>query len=158
MNVKLKGLMLVLASVAFSPAQAGHRWAPVVSVVPVIEQVRVNREFCDEVARTRYTRRGNDTTGTLVGALVGGALGNQVGKGNGRKAATLTGALVGGVVGRDIDRRNNPRRAVTEYQTECRIEPSWQSVRVYEVTYRNRGRLYTERMDLHPGTHVRVYH
>lgn len=157
MNIKLKAMMLVLASVAFSPAQAGQRWAPVVRVVPVTEQVRVDREVCNEVARTRYTRRGNDTAGTVVGALVGGALGNQVGKGDGRKAATVAGAVIGGAVGRDIDRRNNPRRAVTEYQTECRIEPAWRSVRMYDVTYRDRGRLYTERMDLDPGTHVRVY-
>lgn len=158
MNVKLKAMLWVLAIAAFSPAHAGHRWAPVLSVVPVTEHVRVNREVCADVARTRYTRRGNDTSGTIVGALVGGALGNQIGKGDGRKAATVAGALIGGAVGRDLDRRNNPRRPVTEYRTECRIEPGWQSVRVYEVTYRDRGRVYTERMDLHPGTHVRVYH
>jgi len=91
------------------------------------------------------------------GALVGGALGNQVGKGDGRKAATVAGAVIGGAVGRDIDRRNNPRRPVTEYQTQCRIEPSWHPVRMYDVTWRDRGRLHTERMDIHPGTHVRVY-
>lgn len=157
MNLKLNVLLLALASVICSPLQAAHRWAPVVRVVPVTEQVRVDREVCEEVATTRYTRRGNDTAGTIVGALVGGALGNQVGKGDGRKAATVAGAVIGGAVGRDIDRRNNPRRPVTEYQTQCHIEPSWHPVRMYDVTWRDRGRLHTERMEIHPGTHVRVY-
>jgi len=70
----------------------------------------------------------------------------------------VAGAGIGGAIGRDIDRRDNPRRPVTEYRTQCHIEPAWQTVRVYEVTYRDRGRLHTQRMDVHPGTHVRVYH
>ncbi len=157
MNLKLKSVMLLLASLAFSPAQARQEWARVVRVVPVTEQIRIDREVCREVATTRHTRSGNTATGTIVGAVVGGALGNQVGKGNGRKAATVAGAVIGGAVGRDIDRRNNPRRAVTEYHTRCHVEPSWQSVQMFDVTYRNRGRLHTQRMDIHPGTHVRVY-
>jgi uncharacterized protein YcfJ len=157
MNVKLNALILVLASLAFSPAQARQRWAPVVRVVPVTEQIRVDREVCRDYTTTRHTRRGNTATGTIVGAVVGGALGNQVGKGDGRKAATVAGAVIGGAVGRDIDRRNNPRRAVTEHRTRCHIEPTWQTVRMFDVTYRDRGRHYTRRMDLHPGTHVRVY-
>lgn len=153
-----RSILLALALAASAPVFAGHRWAPVVDVVPVEERVRVEREVCREVASTHYTRRGNDKTGLIVGALVGGALGNQVGKGDGRKAATVAGAVIGGAVGRDIDRRDNPRRPVTEYHTQCRIEPTWQTIRYYDVTYRDRGRLRTQRMDTHPGTHVRVYY
>lgn len=43
-------------------------------------------------------------TGLAVGAIAGGILGNQVGKGTGRALATFTGALVGGVVGHEIGR------------------------------------------------------
>jgi outer membrane lipoprotein SlyB len=42
---------------------------------------------------------GSSTGGTLVGAGVGGLLGNQIGSGSGRTAATVGGALVGGAVG-----------------------------------------------------------
>lgn len=157
MNTQLKAMLVAVAALASGAAQAGHHWAPVLQVVPVNEQIRVDREVCRDVASTRYTRSGNTAAGTLVGALVGGALGNQVGKGDGRKAATVAGVVIGGAVGHDIDRRNNPRRPVTEYRTQCRVEPAWQTVRRFDVTYRDRGRIYTERMDLHPGTHVRVY-
>ncbi|MFC5743486.1 glycine zipper 2TM domain-containing protein [Dyella tabacisoli] len=49
------------------------------------------------------TQGGNDgTLGTVIGAVAGGLLGNQVGRGNGRKAATVAGAVVGGVVGNQV--------------------------------------------------------
>ncbi len=43
-------------------------------------------------------------TGMVVGAVAGGILGNQVGKGTGNIAATALGAVVGGIVGSEIGR------------------------------------------------------
>ena len=34
----------------------------------------------------------------MIGALIGGALGNQVGKGDGRKAATIAGLVAGAAI------------------------------------------------------------
>lgn len=42
--------------------------------------------------------------GTVLGAVAGGILGNQVGKGSGRVVATAIGAVVGGIVGSEIGR------------------------------------------------------
>jgi len=47
------------------------------------------------------------TLGAIIGAVAGGVLGNQVGKGDGRKAATVAGAVAGGVVGNQIGKRND---------------------------------------------------
>lgn len=47
----------------------------------------------------------NADTGTLVGAVAGGIIGNQVGSGTGRVLATAAGAFVGGVVGHSIGQR-----------------------------------------------------
>jgi hypothetical protein len=52
----------------------------------------------------RFCRRSNGTTGTVIGAAVGGVVGNQVVKGNDRTVATVAGAVVGGLLGRSIDR------------------------------------------------------
>lgn len=46
----------------------------------------------------------NQQAGTLIGAVVGGALGNQVGRGDGRAAATILGAIAGGMVGNTVGR------------------------------------------------------
>jgi surface antigen len=43
-------------------------------------------------------------TGMVVGAVAGGILGNQIGKGGGNIAATAIGAVVGGIVGSEIGR------------------------------------------------------
>jgi uncharacterized protein YcfJ len=37
--------------------------------------------------------------GTIGGAIIGGALGHQIGKGDGRDAATIVGAVIGGILG-----------------------------------------------------------
>ena len=53
-------------------------------------------------------------SGTVIGALAGGILGNQVGKGSGRVLATVAGAVIGGVVGSEIGKsldENDRRRA-----------------------------------------------
>jgi surface antigen len=42
--------------------------------------------------------------GTVLGATVGGAVGSQIGKGNGNAVATVLGAVIGGVVGAQIGR------------------------------------------------------
>ncbi len=47
---------------------------------------------------------GNNTGAIVVGALVGGALGNTVGHGDGRRAATVVGAVAGGAVANEITR------------------------------------------------------
>lgn len=59
-------------------------------------------------------------SGTVLGALAGGILGNQVGKGKGKILATVAGAVIGGVVGSEIGKSldENDRRAASaaEYQ------------------------------------------
>ena len=44
--------------------------------------------------------------GTAIGAIAGGVLGNQVGKGNGRTAATVGGAVAGGAIGHQVEKNN----------------------------------------------------
>lgn len=50
---------------------------------------------------------GNVAAGTLVGAIAGGAIGNQFGHGDGRTAATLGGVVIGGLAGNAIARDMN---------------------------------------------------
>ncbi len=58
--------------------------------------------------------------GTVLGAIVGGALGNQVGKGDGRKAATIAGALAGGAIGHNVEKDN--RRSRSYYRIVVRMD------------------------------------
>ena len=60
-------------------------------------------------------------TGMVVGAVAGGILGNQVGKGGGNVAATAIGAVVGGIVGSEIGRSmdEQDRRYAQEAEFEA---------------------------------------
>jgi outer membrane lipoprotein SlyB len=58
--------------------------------------------------------------GTVIGALAGGILGNQVGGGTGRAVATAAGAVGGAVVGNQVEQRN--RQGGTAYQIGVRLD------------------------------------
>ncbi len=51
-----------------------------------------------------YCRRGNGTTGLLVGAALGALLGRAVDTDGDRVVGTILGAAAGALVGREIDR------------------------------------------------------
>lgn len=77
---------------------------------------------------------GNSGIGVAAGTVVGGLLGNKIGKGNGRKVATVAGAIGGSLAGLEVERRIS-----TSYEVRVRMEdgqvrtfpydnqPAWQS-------------------------------
>ena len=48
----------------------------------------------------------NSPVGIGIGAVIGGLLGNQVGRGDGKTLATIAGAVGGGYVGNEVAKRN----------------------------------------------------
>ncbi len=60
----------------------------------------------------------NQEGGTAIGAITGGIIGNQFGKGSGKVAATLAGAVVGGIVGNEIGRSLDQRDRELAAQAE----------------------------------------
>ena len=67
-----------------------------------------------------YTAAPNQTTGTLVGAVAGGIIGNQIGQGTGNAVATAIGIVAGGLIGNQIgaslDEQNRQRALQAEYR------------------------------------------
>ena len=51
-----------------------------------------------------YCRRKDGTTGLIVGAAIGGLIGNQIGRGRSNLLGTLIGAGAGAALGREVDR------------------------------------------------------
>src|SRR5881394_2686195 len=60
----------------------------------------------------------NQEGGTAIGAITGGIIGNQFGKGSGKVASTLAGAVVGGIVGNEIGRSLDQRDRELASQAE----------------------------------------
>lgn len=57
-------------------------------------------------------------SGALIGAMTGGIIGNQFGKGSGKAGATILGAVVGGIVGSEIGRSLDERDRYYAQQAE----------------------------------------
>jgi uncharacterized protein YcfJ len=160
-------ISLLSATVLFSSAafaQPAHDWARVVRVEPVVvyQQVPVTERFCEvEPVTVVERRRSDDRAAAVLGAIVGGVIGNQFGRGDGRDAATAAGALLGYHAVRDSQRRYDRRYGgrYVEHRQVCRNETFYRTeerIVGYDVTYRYHGRLYTTRMNHHPGDRIRV--
>ena len=117
--------------------------------------------------------RGNSSRGItqreVIGALIGGALGNQVGKGDGRKAATIAGLVAGAAIANhtgndDYDQyRDNSgvvRRCRTVYDNGNgngnNYDNGYGNQGGYNVTYRYAGQTYRAVTRTNPGRSMRV--
>jgi uncharacterized protein YcfJ len=150
-------------------AAAHYGWAAVLRVDPVYDEAAAEpaasaqQQECweEQVPTGAESGANNDhsrrTVVTMIGAVVGGLLGNQVGKGDGRRAATVAGAVAGGVVGNQVAADDRP-----QYITQRRCRPSSGSspgprhVVAYDVEYRYRGEVFTSRLAYDPGDRMRV--
>lgn len=158
-----------------------YDYARVVDVDPIIRQVRVTepRKECwsetryEEVhsVRDRHYERDRGAAGSMIlGSIIGAAVGNQVGSGDGRRAATVAGAIIGSAVGHDAAARRNSRDRYayaddryTEsrpYEVErCKVrydESYEERIEGYRVTYVYNGHEHRTRLPYDPGERIRV--
>ncbi len=146
MNFRLSGILtvvtLALAATFSTPASADRG-----------DRDRYDRDDdrYEEICRSCGTVRGisrinrssrRNTNATVLGALIGGAVGNQIGSGDGRRAATVVGAVAGGAIAND---RSRDRGGRTIYRISVRMDT---------------GRTFTFDQDrafgLRPGSRVEV--
>jgi len=103
MNMKVKLLAGVLAIALSAPLVAGqrvnaqvvHHYRDVAVQTPHVSQ----QCGVEQVPVYGTVRQQGSTSDTLIGAVIGAAVGRQFGGGSGRDAATAAGALIGGARG-----------------------------------------------------------
>ena len=79
--------------------------ATVVSVDKVYKQVRVEEPYQECYIKETVQNNGDGSaTNELMGAVIGGAIGNKLGKGDGNDAMTLFGALMGASIANDAEK------------------------------------------------------
>ncbi len=125
------GLLLLTASVPiWGQTMPAQDYATVVSRQPRF--ATTYQQICTQVPVERRSQGGG-----AVGAILGAAIGNQIGGGSGRDIATAAGAVIGGQMGSQSD------GTTIEMQTRCSQQP--QQVMVGEfVTFEYRGRRFTQ--------------
>lgn len=160
--MRTKSLIMTAALAASSLSLAGgvdYELARVVDVEPIREVHRtpVDHEVCrEEIVHVRERRRSHAPT--VVGAIIGGVIGNQFGSGSGRDAATAAGALLGGAIGHDASGYREDR-VYPVARERCEIRRDWRERTVhggYRVTYEYGGRLHRTTMKHPPGDTIRV--
>jgi uncharacterized protein YcfJ len=177
--MKLKMMILPLAlTLASSPLFAGHGHghhhmnkhlpqnvtvkARVSHVEPLYKVVRVpqqHRQCHNEVVHGTRTRHSNG--GMLVGAVIGGVIGHNLGDERHRKATTAMGTVIGAAIGHDSDRSYQSPYRYTEQR--CKVTTNYVNQKRnkgYRVSYRYQGKGYVTHMDRRPGkfVHVKVSH
>ena len=150
--------MLVLSAVAASVigmlpigASAADILARVISSTPVVQQVAVPRQVCNNQAVV--TEAPKSGAGALLGAVAGGAAGNTIGNGNGRALATVIGLMGGAIVGNNIEGSGNQVRNVQQCTTQTVYE---NRASHYNVVYEYQGTQYNVQMPNDPGQYVRL--
>ncbi len=146
-------------SASAAAPSAGARYANVVSVQPVKHKVDRKREVCRDERIVHKARPKDDhqIAGTVIGAIAGGVIGNQVGGGRGRDIATVAGAVGGGYAGKKIQQGQQDRNTYTTTERRCRqVNEPTEEVVAYDVVYEYLGTTQKVRLDHDPGERVEL--
>ena len=141
----MKTLLATVAVVCFATsAYAQTEYATITQVQPNYQNVSVPqyRTDCKIVEVPIYGGRSQASTGdTIVGAIIGGAIGNQVGGGSGKDAATVLGAIIGADV---ANKRATQQQQIIGYREEqtCNNVTYYETqeeIKNYTIRYEWRG-------------------
>ena len=156
------------------------------------EVCRVERTAYEDYSsdyRSDYRGRGQRVSRTppIVGAILGGAIGNAVGRGKkNRRIGTAVGAILGGSIGADIARSGGSRNSRDDYsrsgqygqgqygqgqygsprqvsyrnQQVCHVEEDYRSEQQlvgYQVTYAYAGQTYRTTLPQDPGPYLDIH-
>ena len=131
----------------------GVVYGKVVSVEPIYRYVDSGQRRASCVRYVDDHRpRGSHTT-TVLGAIIGGAVGHRLGDKHGDPGvAAIAGGLLGASIGRDVgDHLDHRRRVVVDGPCGYRDDHRRREVVEYAVRYRYNGEEYHTRMDYDPG-------
>ncbi|MCF6753866.1 glycine zipper 2TM domain-containing protein [Pseudomonas stutzeri] len=147
------------ALATYSLVDREPEFAKVLAVKTVTESIKTPREVCKDVAVTRQrpVQDQHKIAGTVIGAVAGGLLGNQIGGGNGKKIATVAGAAAGGYAGNKIQGNMQAGDTYTTTETRCDTVTDVEDRIVgYDVKYDLAGEVGQIRMDREPGDTIPV--
>ncbi len=153
--------MAALSAGAMAQSSGIITEARVVDSQPVYQTVQVNtpsQECWQEPVQVES--KNYSSTPAILGAIIGGSIGNEFGSGDsGRDVATVAGAVLGGSIGHDIEKGNQRSNSRTVYEQRCRTVSNVsteQRFQGYDVTYEYNDQLFTARTSNHPGQTIRV--
>ena len=119
MKIILKSIVVISFFIASQLAFAGSfvDSATVNSVEKVYKQYMVEEPFRECYIKETLQNQGDGSaTNELFGAVVGGAIGNQFGEGDGKEAMTLAGIFLGASIANDAEKANSTGQVVVSQE------------------------------------------
>ena len=127
MNKTFKQLAAILVASVISTATLAQNPYPVQNAIVldhyknVIQQEPYDVEVCKQV---RQGTGDGSATNEIIGAIFGGAIGNQFGEGDGKDAMTLAGMFLGASLAHDDELSQGPGVITTKCYIETRYNES----------------------------------
>lgn len=134
-------------------------YAEITAVTPVKHSYSTPRQVCTDktVVYQAPVVDEQRVTGKLLGAVIGGVLGHQVGGGRGKDAATVGGAILGGVLGDKVQHKQQQTKTLSRIETSCQTVQEWKEKTTgYDVAYRYEGQAAQIRLGYQPEQRVPV--
>jgi len=119
MKIILKSIVVISFFITSQLAFAGSfvDSATVTSVEKVYEQYKVEEPYQDCYIQETLQQSGDGSaTNEIMGAILGGAIGNQFGEGDGNDAMTLAGIFLGASIANDAEKANSTGQVVVRQE------------------------------------------
>ena len=95
--------------------------ATVTSVEKVFKQYRVDEPYQECYIKETVQSGDGSATNELMGAVLGGAIGNKLGDGDGKDAMTIFGAFLGASLANDAEKANGTGTVVSQEVCENKV-------------------------------------
>ena len=129
MKIILKSLVLILLFLGSQLVIAGSYtdYATVTSVEKVYKQYRTEEPYQECYIKETLQNQGDGSaTNEIMGAILGGAIGNQFGEGEGKEAMTLAGIFLGASLANDAEKANSTGQVVVSQEVcETKVKTSF---------------------------------
>ena len=129
MKTIVKSLVLISLFLGTQLVMAGSYvdYATVISVEEVYKQYRTEEPYQECYIKETLQNQGDGSaTNEIMGAILGGAIGNQFGEGDGKEALTLAGIFLGASIANDAEKANSTGQVVVSQEVcETKVKTSF---------------------------------
>lgn len=161
--------LLVSPIAAFANHDYTYDYARVIEVNPIYRHTGYHgpQRRCSRDNHHRYRKYDNhqrkydshhsSLVPTIVGAVIGGAIGDNLSHTRkGKNIGRVAGAVVGGVIAHEVSHENNGRNEYTRCNSSTGHHHRKSYIDGYQVIYRYNGETFSTYSDVHPGRKIRV--
>ena len=128
MKIIIKSLVLISLFLASQMVIAGSYtdYATVNSIEKVYKQYRTEEPYQEcYIQETLQNAGDGSATNEIIGAILGGAIGNKLGEGDGKEVMTLAGIVLGASMANDAENANSTGQVVVSQEVcETKVKKS----------------------------------